>query len=550
MEDNSFVNLIKSNTCFKSKPGSCIDFILTNRPKSFQNSGVKETDISDHHALIFSFLKTTFTKMPPNKLQYRNYKKFEVLSFLYDVGQLPEKINYTEWEKDFVKTLNKHAPTKKKVIRGNHKSFITKNLRKAIMKQSALKKRANISNNPEITKLYKTQRNCVVNLSRKVKTEYFQNHMLHGASSKNFWTFCKPFFSNKTTNFDDKIILGEKGEVLSKNEEIATHFNNYFNNITRGLNIEKWCISENSSDDPLVNAIRKYENHPSIIKIKSSVETAQLFDFNFVSSNDISKIINSLDLTKKASGAIPTKIVKLANKQICKDLANCINECIKQNKFPNELKIADVTPVLKKDDPLDKTSYRPISMLPTVSKIFERILFNQLQRFSNKILSPLLCGFRKGYSNQYALINLLQKWQKCLDASDGIVGTLLMDLSKAYDCVNHDLIIAKLEAYGVGENSLRLIQNYLSQRQQSVKVGLPLSKWLEIILGVPQRSILGPILFNVFINDLLLFIKETDICNFADDTTLYACEKELDTTSFKLEIETNTVIQWNEMVTK
>ena len=241
----------------------------------------------------------------------------------------------------------------------------------------------------------------------------------------------------------------------------------------------------------------------------------QLFDFNFVSSDDISKIINSLDPTKKTSGAIPTKIVKLANKQICKHLANCINECITQNKFPNELKIVDITPTFKKDDPLDKTNYRPISILPTVSKIFGRMLFNQLQRFSNKFLSPLLCGFRKGRSTQYALINLLQKWQKCLDASNGIVGTLLMDLSKAYDCVNDDLMIAKLEAYGVGENSLRLIQNYLSQRQQRVKVGSFLSEWLEIILGVPQGSILGPILFNVFINDLLLFIKETDVCNSA-----------------------------------
>ena len=551
LEDNSSVNLIKFNTCFKSKPGSCIDLILTNRPKGFQNSGVMETGISDHHALIFSFLKSTFTKMPPNKLQYRNYKKFEVHSFLHDVEQLPEKINYTEWEKDFVKTLNKHAPLKTKVIRRNHKSFITKNLRKAIMKRSALKKRANFSNNPEIIKLYKKQRNYVVNLSRKVKTEYFQKHMPHGASSKNFWKFCKPFSSNKTTNFDDKIILVEKGEVVSKNEEIATHFNNYFNDITKGLNIKKWCIPDDLSDDPLMNAIRKYENHPSIIKIKSSVETTQLFDFNFGSSDDICKIINSLDPTKKTSGAIPTKIVKLTNKQICKDLANCINECIKQNKFPNELKIADITPILKKDDPLDKTNYRPISILPTASKIFERILFNQLQRFSNKILWPLLCGFRKGYSTQYALINLLQKWQKCLDASDGIVGTLLMNLSKVYDCVNHDLIIAKLEAYGVGENSLRLIQDYLSQRQQRVKVGSSLSEWLEIILGVPQGSILGPILFNVFINDLLLFIKETDISNFADDANLYACGKESDTISFKLEIETSTAIQWlkdNEMV--
>ena len=215
-----------------------------------------------------------------------------------------------------------------------------------------------------------------------------------------------------------------------------------------------------------MNAFLKHENYPNIFKIKSSVKTTQLFGFNFVSSDDISKIINSVDPTKKTSGAIPIKIVKLANKQICKDVANCINECIKQNKFPNELKIADITPIFKKEDPLNKTNYRPIRILQTVSKNFERILFNQQQRFSNKFLWPLLCGFKKGYSTQYTLTNLLQKWQKYLDVSDGIVETLLMDLSKAYDCVNHDLIIAKLEAYGVGKNSLRLRQNYLSQRQQ------------------------------------------------------------------------------------
>ena len=155
--------------------------------------------------------------------------------------------------------------------------------------------------------------------------------------------------------------------------------------------------------------------HPNILKIKSVFKSIRLFDFNFVSSDDISKIVTSLDSTKKTSGVIPTKIVKLANKEICKDLANCINESIKKNEFPNEPKAADITAIFKKDDPLNKENYRPVSVLPTISKIFERILFDQLTKFSNKFLSPLLCGFRKGYSTQYALVNLPQKWKKTLD---------------------------------------------------------------------------------------------------------------------------------------
>ena len=146
----------------------------------------------------------------------------------------------------------------------------------------------------------------------------------------------------------------ENENIVSKNEEIAYLFNTYFNDITKGLNIERWLISNLPCKDPLDNAIRKYEMNSSILKIKSVFQSIRLFDFNFVSSDDISKTITSLDSTKKTSGVIQTKIIKLKNKEICKDIAKYINESIKKNELPNELKAADITPIFKKEDPLNK----------------------------------------------------------------------------------------------------------------------------------------------------------------------------------------------------
>ena len=136
--------------------------------------------------------------------------------------------------------------------------------------------------------------------------------------------------------------------------------------------------------------------HPRILKIKSLLASIRLFDLNFVSRDGISKIITSKDLTKKTSRAIPTKIVELSNKQLCKDLVNCVNESIKKYNFPNWMKAADITPIFKKWDSLNKENYKPVSVLSAISKLSERALFYQLTKFSNKFLSPLLSSFRKG----------------------------------------------------------------------------------------------------------------------------------------------------------
>ena len=153
-------------------------------------------------------------------------------------------------------------------------------------------------------------------------------------------------------------------------------------------------------------------------------------------------------------------------------------------------------------------------------------MYDQLYEYAETFLNKLLCGFHKAHSTQHALFRLLQKWQKELDSS-GIVGTILMDLSKTYDCLPPDLILAKLEADGLHMNSLRLIFDYLSSRKQRTKMESAYSNWSKVLRGIPQGSILGPLLFDRFINAIFFFIEKSEICNFADDNTLYSCDRNL-----------------------
>ena len=172
-----------------------------------------------------------------------------------------------------------------------------------------------------------------------------------------------------------------------------------------------------------------------------------------------------------------------------------MNDSLKTGAFPDPLKLAEITPIHKKVDPFNKDNW-PISILHLISWVFEKIICGQVYSYIQQYLNPFLCGFRQGHGTQHALFWLLQAWQKELDDS-GYTGTVLMDLSKAYDCVPHDLIIAKFEAYGFDNISLKLFHSYFSNRKQRVKIGSAISEWIDILTGIAQGSILGPLIFNI-----------------------------------------------------
>ena len=202
--------------------------------------------------------------------------------------------------------------------------------------------------------------------------------------------------------------------------------------------------------------------------------------------------------------------------------------------FLESLKSADVTPVYKISHPTLVSNYRPINILPTLSKVFDRLMHHQVSEYTDKDLLPFLCGHRKGFNTETAVLSLLVKWKSTLDKKR-FAGAVLMNLSKAFDTINHEVMIAKLNAYGFSEPSLKLLCNYLKDRLQHIKINLTFSEWSELIQGVPEGSVLGSLLLNIYINELFYVPNDVDICNYADETTPNVCDSSLKVVIEKLE---------------
>ena len=178
-----------------------------------------------------------------------------------------------------------------------------------------------------------------------------------------------------------------------------------------------------------------------------------------------------------------------------------------------------------------------------VFKIYERFLNDSLSNFTDKILSKFVSAYRKSYSSNHFLLKLIEEWKKSLDDKN-IIGAVLMDLSKAFDWIPHDLLVVKLHAYVFSIDAITIIYSYMKRRKQGVKINDTESLFKKLLSGVPQGSILDPMFFNIFINDLLFFVNEAKLANFADVNTICVAKRDLNELLRLLKKEHEIAIQW------
>ena len=235
--------------------------------------------------------------------------------------------------------------------------------------------------------------------------------------------------------------------------------------------------SNNTSDSNVEVIAKRFRNHPSIKRIIRMKSGNEEMNFHAIQQDEMIKQIEQLkDRKATPSDDIPANILKEFLPCYATIAMDSFNNAIGSSSFPDTLVNANITPLHKKDSKYMKENYRPISKLPNFSKVFERIIYQQIESFMANKFSPLLSGFRKGHSTHQALLHMIDKWHKSLD-NGRIVGSVLMDLSKAFDCINHDLLIAKLHAYGFSVSASTLILSYLKGRHQRVEIEQSYSSW-------------------------------------------------------------------------
>ena len=522
------------------KKPTLIDHLYTNSFNPKVESGVCLYDISDHLPI--------FTLIPFSKvLNQKKFKKRDYKNFKPDVftAELSEKLNkysiensdvqnpddlYENFHCAFKKVIDKHAPLKMVTNREFKKSlkpWITSGLYKSIRKKQSMYKNHYLEGSVKKKEYYKKYSNLVSKLNSAAKKQYFHSKFESLKQNiKGTWGVINNIIKRKSF-FNNSITLKIDNQYVQDPKKVADHFGKFFQNIGPSL-ADKIPATENSFNDYLPDPVQSR--------------------FKMDDTNEIEIYETILSLKdKKSTGFdnLPTKIIKISASIISPILSHIFNKSFSTGIFPEGLKIGKIIPIFKSGDKNDVNNYRPISILTILAKVMEKLVYKRLMNYLNKnnILYNYQFGFRENHSTQLALFELIDHVSKVLD-NGGYAAGLFLDLSKAFDTVNHDILLSKLENYGIRDTALNWFASYLRNRKQSVEIENISSDLYNVHCGVPQGSNLGPILFLLYINDMPNCSKQLLFRLFADDTAVILKHDNLDTLIEQLNLEIVKVHTW------